>query len=121
MDEQKSLWTPLWTKWAQPSRDERWGTELRGAGGWHQVGHWHRPEGWSKLEPTAIALSGGMKGEAKMGRENRLRKGQKCRDPGSGEPAPRVAVIWGLDSPQLGSRGSHWHGEVPNTHQPFRT
>lgn len=30
-------------------------------------------------------------------------------------------MIWGLGSPQLGHRESCWCGEVPDTHQPFRT
>lgn len=64
-----------------------------GAGGWHQVGHWHRPKGHSKPEATAIRRN-----------ERRSRAGQRAqtqerseihRDPASGETEPSAAVIWG--------------------------
>lgn len=80
------------------------GPALQGPRVWHQVGHQQGLKGQSKPEAGARALSGGMKGKAKLGREPRLRKGSEThRDPGSGETAASsAAVIWGLGSPQLG-------------------
>lgn len=65
MDEQKSLWTSLWTEWVQPSREQEGGTRW-GTGTDPRVTLSQKPQ-----------LSGEMKGEAELGREPRLRRGQK--------------------------------------------